>query len=96
MHKDDLAEDLSEIPAWLITPPTDFPSAPVTTRAQKLPFGELRWENFERLCTRLERTQADIECCRLYGTSGQAQKGIDLYFTSPVFAKIPGSSMQTG
>ena len=59
MHKDDLAEDLSEIPAWLITPPTDFPSAPVTTRAQKLPFGELRWENFERLCTRLERTQAD-------------------------------------
>ena len=74
-----MPEDLSDIPAWLLTPPMAFPSAPVTTRAQKLPFGDLHWENFERLCTRLERTDADIECCRLYGTSGQAQEGIDLY-----------------
>ena len=74
-----MPEDLSDIPAWLMTPPMAFPSAPVTTRTQKLPFGDLRWDNFERLCTRLERTHADIECCRLYGTSGQAQEGIDLY-----------------
>jgi hypothetical protein len=74
-----VSEDLSDVPAWLMTPPMAFPSAPVTTRAQELPFGDLHWENFERLCTRLERTHADIECCRLYGTKGQAQEGIDLY-----------------
>src|ERR1017187_1943676 len=67
------------IPDWLYTPPTKFLASPVTTRAQKLPFGDLRWEDFERLCARLERTRADLECCRLYGVSGQRQEGIDLY-----------------
>lgn len=49
------------------------------TRLQELPFGEITWENFERLCLRLVRLEADVEHCQLYGTRGQDQGGIDLY-----------------
>jgi len=44
-----------------------------------LPFHELTWTNFERLCYRLVRADADVEDARLFGTPGQAQSGIDLY-----------------
>jgi hypothetical protein len=72
--------DLIPVPACLLAHPTDFPQKPPTvTRIQSLPFGELRWENFERLCLRLERLNADLECCRLYGILGQEQEGIDIY-----------------
>ena len=71
--------EVKDLPTWLIAPPMEFPAGPVTTRAQDLPFGDLRWENFERLCARLERANADIQFCRVYGVSGQAQEGIDLY-----------------
>lgn len=72
--------DLIPVPSHLLAHPTDFPQKPPTvTRIQSLPFGELRWENFERLCLRLERLNADLECCRLYGTPGQEQEGIDVY-----------------
>ena len=72
--------DLIPVPSHLLAHPTDFPQKPATlTRIQSLPFLELRWENFERLCLRLERLNADLECCRLYGTPGQEQEGIDVY-----------------
>jgi len=72
--------DLISVPSRLLAHPTDFPKKPATvTRIQSLPFLELRWENFERLCLRLERMNADLECCRLYGTPGQEQEGIDVY-----------------
>ena len=47
--------------------------------AQDLPFGELSWENFERLCLRLVSLEADVEHCQPYGTRGQGQGGIDIY-----------------
>jgi hypothetical protein len=53
------------------------------TRAQILPFGELTWENFERLCYRLAGRDERVEHVARYGRSGQAQKGIDL------FARLP-------
>lgn len=65
-------------PTRLETPPTSVPLPPVETRHQSLPFGELAWENFERLCLRLVRTDAQVEHCQLYGTQGQGQQGIDL------------------
>ena len=55
------------------------PFTSVRTAAQTLPFSELRWENFERLCYRLAGKQADIESHSLYGRAGQAQQGIDIF-----------------
>jgi NACHT domain-containing protein/restriction endonuclease len=67
------------IPAWLETPPLTSVKPPVATRAQELPFVELTWESFEKLCFRLARLESDVKHCQLYGTRGQDQKGIDLY-----------------
>lgn len=52
---------------------------PVDSRHQVLPFGELSWENFERLCYRLAHYGRNVEDVRIYGTAGQAQDGIDLF-----------------
>lgn len=66
-------------PAWLKAPPDgDFPSPPVDTRAQSLPFGDLTWENFERLIRRLVKREAVISDCWIYGVPGQAQYGLDI------------------
>ncbi|HKW94097.1 MAG TPA: hypothetical protein VJX92_19565, partial [Methylomirabilota bacterium] len=68
----------ADIPAYLESLPSAQPaSSPVTTRHQELPFGELTWENFERLCLRVARREAEIHQCFLYGNPGQAQRGID-------------------
>ena len=67
------------IPSYLESPADRLPPRPpVVTRLQELPFGELAWENFERLCLRLARREADISECFLYGERGQAQRGIDI------------------
>ena len=57
-----------------------FPrTPPVITKVQVLPFGELTWENFERLCYRLAGRAERVEYVARYGRSGQAQQGIDLF-----------------
>lgn len=67
-----------EIPAYLESPPDQVPPPPpVATRPQELPFGQITWENFERLCLRLARRETDIRQCFLYGQRGQDQRGID-------------------
>ncbi len=68
------------IPPHLLSHPTQFPVLPpITTRLQSLPIDKLTWENFERLCLRVERLNAELETCRIYGTRGQNQEGIDVY-----------------
>jgi hypothetical protein len=68
------------IPSRLLSHPTQFPVLPpITTRLQSLPIDKLTWENFERLCLRVERLNAELETCRIYGTRGQNQEGIDVY-----------------
>ncbi|MED2918694.1 NACHT domain-containing protein [Bacillus thuringiensis] len=67
------------IPSWLETPSKTIIDPPVDTKIQELPFDELEWEDFERLCLRLVRLEGNVEHCQLYGTRGQAQEGIDLY-----------------
>ena len=62
------------------SPPDGVPPAPpVVTRLQCLPFGDLTWENFERLCHRLVALEGDVEHCARYGRPGDAQAGIDVY-----------------
>ena len=60
-------------------PDADDIEPPVDPREQVLPFGKLSWQNFERLCRRLASMDGDAEYCRLYGTEGQEQGGIDIY-----------------
>ena len=77
---DDKALDHTDDPTWIFhVPDDDHIAPPVETREQELPFGKLSWQNFERLCHRLARADGDIERCRLYGTQGQEQGGIDIY-----------------
>jgi hypothetical protein len=71
--------DLDRVPIYLELPPNAVSLPPVRTKAQALPCHELLWENFERLCVRLACLDGDIDHCRLYGTRGQKQHGIDLY-----------------
>jgi len=72
--------DSEENPAWVLEPPDSVEtSPPVDTLAQELPFDKLTWQNFERLCLRLASMDGDVEYCRLYGTAGQEQGGIDIY-----------------
>lgn len=68
--------NLADIPA---RPEKVVTSLPVSTRLQRLPLGELTWENFERLCVRLVSKDADAEFAQAYGVRGQNQEGIDLY-----------------
>jgi hypothetical protein len=72
--------DHADDPVWVFGSPgeSDIPP-PVETRDQELPFERLSWQNFERLCLRLARTDGDVERCRLFGTQGQEQGGIDIY-----------------
>lgn len=71
----------SAVPSRLQTPPSSGVKQlpPAETRPQELPFEELTWENFEKLCFRLARLEENVEYCRLYGKPGQEQEGIDLY-----------------
>src|SRR5262245_51824846 len=72
--------DSEDDPAWLVEPPDCGEiEPPVDTLAQELPFSQITWQNFERLCLRLASTDGDVEHCRLYGTAGQEQGGIDIY-----------------
>lgn len=70
----------NEIETAITSPASHVPHfVPVQTVAQTLPFGDLRWENFEKLCYRLAGKDADVESHSLYGRAGQAQQGIDIF-----------------
>lgn len=59
--------------------PPGPPPVTVVTQLQSLPFGSLRWDDFEKLCLRLARSDHDVEDARRYGIPGQEQYGIDLF-----------------
>jgi hypothetical protein len=71
--------DLDEFSAWVNIPTAAIAALPVQSRIQELPVEQVRWEDFERLCARLIRYEADIERCQRYGERGQAQQGIDIF-----------------
>lgn len=70
---------IEPVPASLLTPPSKGVKPPVNSNLQELPFKELSWENFEKLCLRLARLETDVEHCQCYGVQGDEQDGIDLY-----------------
>jgi len=66
--------------AGLDQPPSGkFPKPAIETLEQVLPFGQLTWENFERLCYQLAKRTGQVEAAFRYGRQGQAQGGIDVY-----------------
>ena len=68
------------VPAALWAVPTSPSVAlPVITRPQELPFSQLTWENFEKLCLRISANDGECQYCQLYGVRGQYQGGIDYY-----------------
>jgi hypothetical protein len=71
------------VPSWLRLPANSAPRVlPTITNLQLLPFADLAWENFERLCLRLIELDSAVEYCQLYGVPGQNQEGIDIYARS--------------
>ena len=69
-----------KIPPDLLEPPDrSVDSLPVKTRLTELPFGQLTWQNFEKLIYRLALQDSDVEHCARYGREGQPQGGIDIY-----------------
>ena len=73
-----------ETPTWLSIPPTggDLPP-PVQPKSQLLPLSSLGWDDFERLCFRLLRSEVGPARGAIYGVPGQAQHGIDMYAVVP-------------
>ena len=64
----------------ILNPPDEVPERlPTRSRNQRLPFEDLTWENFERLCLRIVATDADVEYCARFGLAGEAQAGIDVF-----------------
>ena len=80
-----VSHDALETPSWLLGPATGggLPP-PVQTLNQLLPLSELSWDDFERLCLRLLRTEVGAVRAALYGLPGQAQHGIDMYAIAPI------------
>jgi len=50
--------------------------SPLRTNLQDLPFEDLEWEKFERLCLALVQKEFKIYDCEPLGTKGQKQNGI--------------------
>ncbi len=64
-----------------LTAPPEEPNLdpPVDPAVQELPFSQLQWSEFEKLCLRLAEGEGDVVDGRRFGVSGQGQEGIDLY-----------------
>lgn len=58
---------------------SDKISPPIEEHLQELPYGKMRWENFEKLIYRLALKVSEIKEARPYGVQGDGQEGIDLY-----------------
>ena len=62
----------------LLGPPDAIAEPPVDPQLEYLPTDRLSWENFERLLVRVAQDVHGLRNVRRFGTSGQAQKGLDV------------------
>jgi hypothetical protein len=62
----------------LLTGPNRVTPAPIDPLLPRLPTDGMDWPDFERLLVRMSREVEGLRDVRLYGTSGQAQHGIDV------------------
>jgi hypothetical protein len=78
MSQDFLSAHSEPLPEWLTAKPRRFSVPVLLPQAHALPFAQLHWEDFERLVLRLAKREPGVVECRIYGTRGQKQHGIDL------------------
>jgi hypothetical protein len=57
--------------------------APVLTKLEALPFGEMPWEEFERIQWRILRDVEGLRHAQIYGERGQSQYGLDIVALAP-------------
>lgn len=82
----------SSIPSYLLqkSDTKETVSPPTESRRQVLPYSELSWENFERLCKSIVELDSEIQACKQYGGQGHRQHGIDfIAFPSDLQDKKP-------
>ena len=63
---------------YLYSRPKSQIKPPVEKKLQKLPFNELRWDDFEKLILAISLKNENIKDPRIYGIKGQKQEGIDI------------------
>lgn len=65
----------------LLYSPSDGDSIeePIDPKAERLPFHQIGWRRFERLCALLVEDELGIWDVRPYGTEGSKQHGIDIF-----------------
>lgn len=63
-------------------------SPPITTRLIKLPYDDIEWPDFEKLCYQVLCDLYGSENCSFYGEFGQNQHGLDLYVRDGAKYKI--------
>lgn len=84
--------ELNALPEHLLARPDAGLGPPVTTKKATLPCRALTWSDFERLCVAVAKSvdhARDLRVdARLYGVSGQAQHGIDLYARLPTGDRV--------
>jgi hypothetical protein len=71
------------IPDELEAVPDPVLELPSVREPALLPLRALTWVNFERLCVRLARHVEGLRSVRMYGRSGQDQRGLDLFGIDP-------------
>lgn len=57
--------------------------APVLAKLEALPFGEMPWEEFERIQWRILRDVEGLRHAQIYGERGQSQYGLDIVALAP-------------
>jgi hypothetical protein len=67
----------------LLTPPDTVTQPLVDPQLDLLPTTDMTWENFERLLLRIAHDVKGLRSVRLFGTRGQAQKGLDVVGINP-------------
>jgi hypothetical protein len=65
-------------------PTGPVPAAPIDTKPQVLPIGDLQWPDAERLFLRMLHTVRPVQYAKLFGLPGQSQAGIDAYARLPL------------
>jgi hypothetical protein len=71
------------IPGELEAMPDPVLELPPVREPALLPLRALTWVDFERLCVRLARHVEGLRGVRMYGRSGQDQRGLDLFGIEP-------------
>jgi NADH:ubiquinone oxidoreductase subunit len=69
-----------DAPAYLTDKPSnDDVGIPAEEKRHDLPYEQISWTNFERLCLRLALKSSEVYSARPYGVQGDEQLGIDIF-----------------